>query len=82
MDATGGGYRSLWRTSGFSAFDNTFVLARPAALAHVLTRREIAFHLTSARDWDVRGCSGDELAIADWTNRQRGFNSSTRENAP
>ena len=55
MDATGGGYRSLWRTSGFSAFDNTFVLARPAALAHVLTRREIAFHLMSARDWGFWG---------------------------
>ena len=48
------GDRSLfWRTSGFSAFDNTFVLARPAALAHVLTRREIAFHLISARDWGL-----------------------------
>ena len=45
-------------TSGFSAFDNTFVLARPAVLAYVLTRREIAFHLMSAQDWSVRGVRG------------------------
>jgi len=32
-------------TSGFSALNNTFVLARSAALAHILARREVAFHL-------------------------------------
>ena len=34
------------------------MLARPAALAHILTRSEIAFHLMSARDWGVRGVRG------------------------
>ena len=51
VDATGeggeeeGGDGSLWGASGFSAFDNTVVLARFAALAHVLAWRKITFHL-------------------------------------
>lgn len=50
MGATGegggeGGDGSLWGTSGLSAFDNTVVLARFAALAHVLAWRKITFHL-------------------------------------
>ena len=40
-----GGDGSLWGTSWFSAFDNTIMLARSAALAHVLARRKITFHL-------------------------------------
>lgn len=50
MDAPRGGEGkrgedSLWGTSGFSAFDNTVMLARSTALAHVLARRKVTFHL-------------------------------------
>jgi hypothetical protein len=34
-------------TSEFPTLNNTFVLAGSAALAHILARREVAFHLMS-----------------------------------
>jgi hypothetical protein len=69
MDATGVGQagedHSLWSTPGFPAFDNTFVLARSAALAYILPRRKEAFHLMSARDREL------ELSKAGRTTRER-----------
>ncbi len=55
------GNHLLWCTSRFQAFNNTLVLPQPAALAHVLTKREIAFHLMSTQA-RLRVFGGFELA--------------------
>jgi hypothetical protein len=60
MDATGEN-RSLWCAPGLSALNNTVVLARFAALAHIFSWRKIAFHLMRPRDWGSRGVRGDDL---------------------
>ena len=44
---------SLWCTPGFSALNNTVMLALSAALAHVLTGRKITLHLISPGMNDV-----------------------------
>jgi hypothetical protein len=38
---------SLRCTSGFSALNNTIVLTRSTALAYILARRKVTFHLMS-----------------------------------
>jgi len=52
------GKHSLRCTSGFPALNNTSVLARFAALAHILARREVAFHLMG-HEIGVSGVTGD-----------------------
>lgn len=48
----------IWGTSGFSALNNTVVLARFAALAHVLAWRKITFHLETLA---IRARSGKSV---------------------
>ena len=61
LDTTGEG-EGRWLTLGHfrvSAFNNTVVLALSAALAHVLSRREISFHLMAHTRLGVqRGAKG------------------------
>jgi len=48
----------IWRTPGFSAFDNAVMLACLTALAHVLARRKSAFHLETLA---VGTCTGESI---------------------